>query len=63
MRLEFIVKPIILDKKTIYSRRIGSETTVDYVYSDEEKSYKLVAYKWDEGQGEWMEMDSSTFDK
>ena len=35
IRLEFISKPVVLDKKTTYSRRIGSETKVDYVYSDE----------------------------
>lgn len=61
IRLEFITKPVILDKKTIYSRRIGSETKVDYVYSEDEKSYKLIAYKRDEDSGEWAEMDGSMF--
>ena len=61
MKLEFITKPILLDKKTTYSRRIGSETKVDYVYSEDEKSHKLVAYKWDQRQEEWTEIDSSSF--
>ena len=61
IRLEFITKPVILDKKTIYSRRIGSETKVDYVYSEDEKSYKLIAYKRDEDSGEWAEMDAEAF--
>ncbi len=61
IRLEYIIKPVVLDKKTIYSRRIGSETAVDYVYSEDEKSYKLIAYKWDEGSNEWMEMDAGAF--
>ncbi len=61
MRLEFIEKPLVLDKKTIYSRRIGSETKVDYVYSDTEKSQKMSAYKWDDEQNDWMEIDGEMF--
>jgi len=61
IRLEYISKPVILDKKTTYSKRIGSETTVDYIYSKEERSYKLDAYKWDEAGETWQEIDSSSF--
>ena len=32
IRLEYITKPIVLDRKTTYSKRIGSETKIDYVY-------------------------------
>lgn len=60
-RLEFVSKPIVLDKKTIYSRRIGSETKIDYIYSDSEKSEQLFIYKWDEAQGDWIEVDSNNF--
>jgi len=61
MRLEYIIKPVVIDKKTIYSRRIGSETKVDYVYSEDEKSHKLVAYKWDEDDENWAEIDGGMF--
>ncbi len=61
IRLEFISKPVVLDKKTTYSRRIGSETKVDYVYSDEERSHTLVAYKWDDEQDDWVEMEAESF--
>ena len=61
MRLEFITKPVILDKKTSYSKRIGSETKVDYVYSPDERSYLLKVYKWDEAQEEWVEVEGSNF--
>ena len=54
MRLEYITRPLVLDKKTTYSRRIGSETQVDYVYSDSEKSHKLMVYKWDEDAGDFV---------
>lgn len=62
IRLEYIVKPVILDKKTTYSRRIGSETKVDYVYSEEDKSHKMIAYKWSDENDDWMEMDAGAFE-
>lgn len=62
MRLEFVSKPIVLDKKTNYSKRIGSETMVNYVYSEAEKSYNLTAYKWSDDDEEWVEIDASSFE-
>ncbi|PIR92183.1 hypothetical protein COU01_03050 [Candidatus Falkowbacteria bacterium CG10_big_fil_rev_8_21_14_0_10_44_15] len=56
MKLEYTTKPVILDKKTIGSKRIGSEATVQYVYSDTEFSHAFKAYKWDADDEEWVEM-------
>jgi hypothetical protein len=61
MRLEFISRPVVLDKKTIYSKRIGSETKVEYVYSENERNYKLAVYKWNEDNEDWSEMESKKF--
>ncbi len=61
IRLEFVQKPVILDKKTIYSKRIGSETKVDYIYSETEKSAKMTAYKWGEDNDEWQEINQDIF--
>lgn len=61
MRLEYITRPVVLDKKTSYSNRIGSETKVDYVYSRDEKTHTLSAFKWDEGQNDWVEIDAKNF--
>jgi hypothetical protein len=58
MRLEYVIRPIVLDKKTTYSKRIGSETKIDYVYSPDERSYTLQTYKWDELRDDWVEMES-----
>lgn len=58
MRVEFIEKPIVLDKKTNYSNRIGSETGVEYVYSETEKSSRLIAYKWSEEGDDWIEIEA-----
>lgn len=62
MRLEFISKPVVLDKKTKYSRRLDARTVIDYVYSQNEKSHKLKAYKWDEALNDWLEMEAKKFD-
>jgi hypothetical protein len=62
MRLEFEMRPVILDKKTNYSNRIGSETAVTYVYSETEKQTEFAAFKWDEGQEVWMEIGDGKFE-
>lgn len=61
MRLEYVTKPVILDKKTSYSKRIGSETQVEYVYSEDEKTNQLIAYRWDDGQDDWVEIEAEKF--
>ncbi len=61
IRLEFVQKPVIIDKKTTYSKRIGSETKVDYIYSDTEKSTKMTAYKQNDDKNEWQEIDQNIF--
>ena len=61
MRLEYVSKPVVLDKKTHYSNRIGSETKIYYIYSEEEKSQTMTAYKWEEDQDDWVEVDAGAF--
>jgi len=58
MKLEFMTKPLVLDKKGLGSRRIGSQTKVEYIYSDTEKVHTFKAYKWDEAANEWLEMEA-----
>jgi hypothetical protein len=57
MKLEFISQPLVLGKKTIGSKRIGSQTTVEYQYSDTEKTHRLKVSKYDENDGNWVEME------
>ena len=59
VKLEYITKPVVLDKKTSYSQRIGSETSVEYVYSEDEKTSRLVAYKWEDN--DWIEINADNF--
>lgn len=59
-KLEFITKPVVLDKKTTYSRRIGSGSAEEYVYSEDEKTNRMKAFKWD-GE-EWVEISADNFE-
>ncbi|MEK7203177.1 MAG: hypothetical protein AAB653_02565 [Patescibacteria group bacterium] len=61
IKLEYISKPVVLDKKTIYSSRIGSETKVNYIYSEDEKSFRLKVFKWDDAINDWQEIDARKF--
>jgi len=62
MRLEFVSRPAVVDKKTTYSKRIGSETKVDYIYSPTERAETMTAYKWDDSSEEWVEMEAGMFE-
>lgn len=59
MRLEYETKPVILDKKAHGSNRMGSTAAVQYIYSDTEKTSKMYAYRYDEAQDTWQEIDLS----
>src|SRR3989339_107460 len=56
MKLEYTTKPVILDKKTIGSKRIGSEATVQYIYSETEFYGTFKAFRWSEPDDDWMEL-------
>jgi len=58
MRLEYLEKPRILEKKTHYSRRIGSDVKVDYVYSDTEKICEMKTYLWHQEADDWQQIDT-----
>ncbi len=58
VKLERTVKPLVLDKKTNYSNRIGGNVSVEYVYSDTETVDKFKAYKWDDNEDDWTDIDA-----
>jgi hypothetical protein len=60
-RLEFISKPVVLDKKIMFSKRIGSETKIEYIYSDKEKMNRMIAYKFLDEDDSWEEIDPKVF--
>ena len=61
IKLEWISKPRVLDEKTTYSNRIGSNVKVDKVYSEDERSEYLKAYKFDNGEWDEINVDSFSF--
>ena len=56
MKLEWVEKARLLDKKTTYSNRIGSEVKIDKIYSQDEKVSYMNAYKWNITTEEWEEV-------
>lgn len=62
-------KPVVLDKKMIYSHQQGKSARTEYTFSDTEFSHKIKAYKWDpdasDGAGDylddWKEIDADAF--
>ncbi|MBI4135675.1 hypothetical protein HY477_03005 [Candidatus Uhrbacteria bacterium] len=56
MRLEYTIRPAVLDKKTTYSKHGGAASNVEYVYSKDEMVRKMSAFKLNETTGEWEEV-------
>src|SRR3989344_3244067 len=61
IKLAFESRPVVLDKKFIYSHRAGQAGRTEYQFSDTEFSHKIKAYKWDEDNEEWKEIDAAAF--
>ena len=57
MRLQRVSRPIILDKKMLYSKRIGGDTSTEYVYSETEKSHHVSLHRWSPEESTWVEVD------
>ena len=57
IRLERTNRPLVIDKKVIGSKRIGSEHKVQFVYSDTEKVHTFKAYRWNNESNSWIEME------
>lgn len=58
VKLERTSKPLVVDKKAIGSKRIGSQTRVEYIFSETEKVHTFRAYRWDDSQGSWVAMEA-----
>lgn len=61
IKLEFSSHPAIINTKTNYKKRIGSEVEVEHLYSATERSNHLDVWKWDEAMEEWKEFDAEAF--
>ena len=61
MKLERVSKPLVVDKKMHYSRRIGSKSEVEYVYSPTDKVHRVRLFKWSDAMKEWEELKLDRF--
>ncbi|MEK9130415.1 MAG: hypothetical protein AAB526_03420, partial [Patescibacteria group bacterium] len=61
IRLEFVIQPRVIGKKTQHSNRAGGQMMVNYIYSDTETSSYLKAYRQDKETNEWVEIDQTIF--
>ena len=59
VKLEYHVKPVVLERKEHYSRRMGATANTEYVLSNNEFVRRMEAYKWEDDQ--WQKIDSSSF--
>ncbi len=57
MKLERITKPLILDKKVHYKKTKAQSGQVEYILSDTEKTHKVLAYKWNNQEENWEEIN------
>jgi len=57
MKLERTVKPVVLEERASYSKRIGGEVSFDYVLSDDEYVDTIKLYRWDRISREWRPLD------
>jgi hypothetical protein len=57
MKLERVVKPLLLEKKVSYSKRAGAESDVEYIYSEDESVDIVRFYKWDRLAREWKQIE------
>ena len=57
MKLERVSKPLVVDKKLHYSKRIGSQQSVEYVYSPTDKVQRVQLFKWSGMEWEEMQID------
>ena len=60
IRLELAVRSRVKDVKTIYSKRMGSQSTVQYEYDESVHTLTLHAFRLSVG-GDWEEVNSASF--
>lgn len=63
MKLERSSRPVILDKKAHFAKRVGSASTVEYIYSDTETVDTVRLFRWDRLAREWRELELSELAK
>lgn len=58
-KLQLQKKPKVEEKKYHYSHRAGDSARVEYKFSETDSVLTMKAYKWDDTEDEWKEIDAS----
>jgi len=61
IKLERVIRPKVLEERTQYSRRVGGDIQVNYIYSSDEFIDLLRAYQWNIKKEEWEEIKPDIF--
>ena len=61
LKLQLAKKPKLEEKKYHYSHRAGDAARVEYKFSEDETVLQLKAYKWDDDEDDWKEIDAANF--
>lgn len=61
IKLEYIVKPVITDKKELYSKRAGTSARTEYTFSDTEFVRRMEAFKYQSADKSWQKIDANSF--
>lgn len=62
MKVQRITRPIIIDKKSHYTKRMGTSAKTETIYSKNEFSHKFKAFKWDSIDNDWVEIEARNFE-
>lgn len=57
-KLELRKKPRLEEKKFHFSHRAGAAARVEYKHSETELVYTLKAYRWDDVEDDWKEIEA-----
>jgi len=63
IKLEREIKPVVTGRKVLSSRRVGSDVSEEFEYSDSEMIDKLNAYTWNEERDDWEEISAEQIAK
>ena len=61
IKLEREMKPLVIGRKVLASKRIGSGVSEELEFSDTETVDTIFAYRWNEKLDEWEEMNADKF--
>ncbi|MFA5051168.1 MAG: hypothetical protein WC499_03565 [Patescibacteria group bacterium] len=56
IKLEKTSRPKVIDKKVLHTKRIGSKSAIDFIYSDTEQTSQLKIFKINSND-EWEEIN------